>query len=43
MKKRFIVVCLLGVMVLGVSACGDKKEADTAQETQAVSETGSVV
>ncbi len=43
MKKRFIVVCLLGVMVLGVSACGDKKEADTAQETQAASETGSEV
>lgn len=48
MKHQFMIVCLAGVVMLGVSACGDKKatqepdqstEAATAAETQSVAET----
>lgn len=48
MKHRFMIVCLAGVVMLGVSACGDKKatqepdqstEAATAAETQSAAET----
>ena len=47
MKHQFAIVCLAGVMMLGVSACGDKKaaqeseqstEAATAAETQSAAE-----
>lgn len=48
MKHQFMIACLAGVVMLGVSACGDKKatqepdqstEAATAAETQSAAET----
>lgn len=40
MKKKIITICLLGVMVFGISACGGKNAADTEQGTQAATEAG---
>lgn len=40
MKKKIITICLFGIMVFGISACGDKQGADTEQDTQTVTEAG---
>lgn len=40
MKNKLIMMCLLGVMVFGISACGGKNAADTEQGTQAATEAG---
>lgn len=40
MKKKIVMICLLGVMVFGISACGDKKGTDTEQGTQTATEAG---
>lgn len=34
MKNKLIIMCLLGVMTLGISACGDKNATDEVQDTQ---------
>lgn len=40
MKNKLIMMCLLGMMVFGISACGGKNAADTEQGTQAATEAG---
>ena len=40
MKNKLIIMCLLGVMTLGISACGDKNATDEAQGTQISTEAG---
>lgn len=40
MKKKIIMMCLLGVMVFGISACGGKNATDEEQGTQAAAEAG---
>ena len=33
MKKKLALMCTAGVLILGVSACGEKKADENAQET----------
>jgi trigger factor len=40
MKNKLIIMCLLGVMTLGISACGDKNATDEVQDTQISTEAG---
>lgn len=40
MKKKIIMMCLLGVMVFGISACGGKNATNEEQGTQAAAEAG---
>ena len=40
MKNKLITACLIGMMAIGVSACGDKTAADGGQGTQAATEAG---
>ncbi len=40
MKNKLITACLIGMMAIGVSACGDKTAADDGQGTQAATEAG---
>lgn len=40
MKNKLIMMCLLGVMVFGISACGGKNATNEEQGTQAAAETG---
>lgn len=40
MKNKLIMMCLLGVMAFGISACGDKNATDKEQGTQAATEAG---
>lgn len=40
MKNKLIMMCLLGVMVFGISACGGKNATDEEQGTQAATEAG---
>lgn len=43
MKNKLIMMCLLGVMVFGISACGGKNAIDEGQGTQAATEAGTSV
>ena len=40
MKNKLITACLIGMMAIGVRACGDKTAADGGQGTQAATEAG---